>query len=154
MSDAVTISLIGGAVTVIGAIITLLTVVYRVRAAKAHPSAFVAEDGEIREAEAKYGADPALFIHDIMEDRKQYREEVKALRTEVGGLRTELQQFRETDRRFRTALARWLSDIMARFQEHSVDMPYPTDADRDILADVIPSALEATRPRSPKPPPV
>lgn len=154
MSDAVTISAIGGAVTVIGAIITLITVMLRLRFARRHPGTLVPEDGETREAEAKYGADPALFIHDIMEDRKQYREEVQALRTEVGGLREELQRFRETDRKFRNALARWFVDIMAKFQEHGIPMPYPIETDRDILADVIPSTLEATQPRRPPKPPV
>lgn len=149
MSDAVLISIIGGGVTVLGALITAFTVWLRLRAARKNPTAIVNEDGEIREAETRYGADPAQFIADIMQDRKEYREEVRALRTEVGGLRDELKRFRETDRLFRNALARWFVDIMARFEEHGIDMPFPADQDRLILADVIPAALEATRPRPP-----
>lgn len=149
MSDAVLISIIGGGVTVFGGLITLLTVWLRLRAARKNPTAIVSEDGEIRDAETRYGADPAQFIADIMQDRKEYREEVRALREEVVALRDEIKRFRETDRIFRNALARWFVDILAEFERHGITMPYPIAADRLILADVIPSALEATRPRPP-----
>jgi hypothetical protein len=149
VSDAVTISLIGGVVTILGALITYLTVITRLRHARKNPGKIVNADIEVRDAEERYGADPRLFVADIMADRKEYREEVKSLRAEVGGLGDELQRFRETDRRFRNALARWFVDIMAKFQEHGIPMPYPIDTDRDILADVIPSTLEATQPRPP-----
>lgn len=147
MSDAVLISIIGGAVTVIGGLITFLTVMVRLREARRNPTAIVSDDGEIREAEEKYGTDPSAFIADIMQDRREYRAEVQSLRKDVDDLRSELQRFRETDRRFRGALARWFVDIMARFAEHNITMPYPIETDRDILADVIPAALEATQPR-------
>lgn len=149
MSDAVTVSLIGGLVAVIGSLIGYLTVRARLRFARENPRAVVPADDEEREAEERYGADPRLFIKDIMEDRKQYREEVQGLRKDVGDLRKELKDFRDKDRKFRNALARWFVDILATFELHRIAMPYPIEQDREILADVIPTALEATRPSRP-----
>lgn len=149
MSDAVTISIIGGIVTVLGALITYLTVLTRIRAARRNPTAVISADDEERQAEERYGADPRLFIKDIMEDRKQYREEVAGYRKEVTALRQELKDFREKDRLFRNALARWFVQILATFDLHGIAMPYPIEQDREILADVIPTALEATRPGRP-----
>jgi hypothetical protein len=146
VSDGVTISIIGGLVTVIGSIISYLIVLTRVRAARSNPKAVVPEDEEILAAEERYGADPRLFVKDIMEDRKQYREEVAAYREEVKGLRKELKDFRERDVKFRNALARWFVDILATFEKHSIPMPYPIAQDREILADIIPTALEAAWP--------
>lgn len=153
MSDGVTISIIGGIVTVIGSIISYLIVLTRIRAARSNPKDIVPEDDEVRDAEERYGADPRLFIKDIMDDRKQYREEVASYRVEVNGLRQELKDFRDKDRLFRNALARWFVEILATFDLHGVTMPYPIEQDREILSDVIPTALEATQPRRPKPPP-
>lgn len=154
MSDAVVVSSIGGLVTIIGAIIGYLTVRARLKFARENPRAIVPDDDEEREAEERYGADPRLFIKDIMEDRRQYREEVAGYREEVNGLRKELKDFREKDRKFRNALARWFVEILATFEHHGIPMPYPIEQDQEILADVIPTALEATRPsRPPAPPP-
>jgi hypothetical protein len=154
VSDAVTVSIIGGLVTVIGALIGYLTVRARLKFARENPRAVVPEDDEEREAEERYGADPRLFIKDIMDDRRQYREEVAGYRKEVGELRQELKDFREKDRKFRNALARWFVEILATFEHHGIAMPYPIEQDQEILADVIPTALEATRPsRPPAPPP-
>lgn len=150
MSDAIVVSLIGGIVTVIGTIASVVIVFLRMRYARKNPEAVVPEDDEVREAEENYSADPRLFVKDIMEDRKQYREEVQSLRTEVGGLRQELKDFRETDRKFRNALARWHLVILAVFERHRIPMPYPIEQDREILADVIPAALEASQ--TPEPP--
>lgn len=144
MSDAVLISLIGGGVTLVGGVITFLTVWLRLRFARNNPTEVV--DTEVLDAEERYGADPRMFVKDIMDDRRQYREEVQSLRTEVGSLRTELENFRTADRKFRGALARWFLDIMAAFDLAQVDMPYPALADRPLLADVIPPALEARQP--------
>jgi hypothetical protein len=149
VSDAVTVSVIGGLVTVIGALFGYLAVRARLRFARENPRAVVPADDEEREAEERYGADPRLFIKDIMEDRKQYREEVQGLRQDVSDLRQELKDFRDKDRKFRNALARWFVDILATFDLHSVVMPYPIEQDREILADVIPTALEATQPGRP-----
>lgn len=153
MSDGVTISIIGGIVTVIGSIISYLIVLTRIRAAHANPKAVVPEDEEVRDAEERFGADPKSFIAELMQDRREYRLEVAGYRTEVSGLRQELKEFREKDRKFRNALARWFVEILATFDTHGIAMPYPIEQDREILADVIPTALEATQPRRPQPPP-
>lgn len=152
MSDAVTVSIIGGGVAVIGSIISYLIVLTRVWAARKNPKAVVSDDAEVLDAEERYGTDPRLFIKDIMDDRKQYREEVAGYRQEVSDLRKELKEFRERDVKFRSALARWFLDILATFELHRIAMPYPIEQDREILADVIPTALEATRPGRPTPP--
>ncbi len=145
MSDGVLVSLIGGAVTVIVAIIGVITALIRLREARAKPEALVSPDAEERDAEERYGADPRAFIKDIMEDRRQYREEVAGYREEVAGLRQELADFRDKDRKFRNALARWMLDILDAWGMLDA-MPYPREADAELLADIIPSALEATRP--------
>lgn len=143
MSDGVLVSLIGGAVTIIVALIGIATTYIRLRAAKSNPSALVSPDPEERDAEERYGADPRAFIADIMEDRRQYREEVKGYREEVAGLRKELTDFRDKDRKFRNALARWLLDIADAW--NMIDtMPYPREGDRDLLEDVLPANM--TRP--------
>lgn len=146
VSDAVLISLIGGGVTVITALISILAYYIRIRLAQKHPTAVVPEDEEERVAEERYANDPRAFIADIMDDRKQYREEVKGYREEVAGLRRELSDFRDKDRKFRNALARWMLDILDAWGLTPA-MPYPREDDREILAEVIPTALEATRPR-------
>lgn len=146
MSDAVLISLIGGGVTVITGFISILAYYIKVRLAQRNPTAVVPADQDEREAEEKYANDPRAFIADIMEDRKQYREEVKGYREEVAGLRQELSAFRDKDRKFRNALARWMLDILDAWGMLDT-MPYPREGDRELLSDIIPSALEATQPR-------
>lgn len=151
MSDGVIVSLIGGAVTVIVAIIGIITALIRLREARVRPERYGAGDPDEREAEERYGADPRAFIKDIMEDRRQYREEVAGYREEVAGLRQELSAFRDKDRKFRNALARWMLDILDAWGMLDT-MPYPREGDQDLLADIIPSALEATQPRHKQPP--
>lgn len=147
VSDAVLVSLIGGGVTVITALISILAYYIKVRLAQRHPTSVVSADDDEREAEEKYANDPRAFIADIMEDRKQYREEVaglreeaKGYREEVAGLRRELTDFRDKDRKFRNALARWLLDIADAWNMLET-MPYPRVGDRDLLEDVIPAAM-------------
>lgn len=147
MSDPVLISLIGGGVTVITGLISILAYYIRVKLAQKNPTAVVPADQDEREAEEKYANDPRAFIADIMEDRKQYREEVaglreeaKGYREEVAGLRRELNDFREKDRKFRNALARWMLDILDAWGMLDT-MPYPRPGDRDLLEDVIPAAM-------------
>lgn len=53
------------------------------------------------------------------------------------------------DRQRQGALARWLGRIMSAWGVDQ-DMPYPEGRDAEILADVIPFALEATQPRGPR----
>lgn len=151
MSDAVLISLIGGAVTVIVTLIGIIIPYLRLRRAKANPTEVVSPDPEERDAEERYGNDPRAFIADIMEDRRQYREEVKGYREEVAGLRQELSDFRDKDRKFRNALARWMLDILDAWGMLDA-MPYPREGDRELLSDIIPTALEATQPGRPRPP--
>ncbi|MCS6578267.1 hypothetical protein [Curtobacterium poinsettiae] len=105
---------------------------------------------EEQEAVARWSADPGQFVKDVLESNKQMQAEVKSYREEVKGLRDELAAFKSEDRKFRTALARWVGQIMNAWGVEP-EMPYPEGEDAVTLADVIPSALEATQPRLPRP---
>lgn len=101
---------------------------------------------EEQEAVARWSADPGQFVKDVLESNRQMQAEVKSYRDEVQALREELGAFKREDRKFRTALARWVGHIMNAWGVEP-EMPYPEGEDAVTLADVIPSALEATRPR-------
>lgn len=131
-------------VAVISAVATKSTIARRKRRRQENV------DPDEMEAVEKYAADPGQFVRDVLESNKQLTTEVRGYREEVAGLRAELGAFREKDRKFRNALARWFVDIMAAFEQNHIDMPYPRAGDEELLSDVIPSALEATRPRPPR----
>jgi len=122
--------------------------VFGVRRARRRRRAEVSD--EEQEAVARWSADPGQFVKDVLESNKQMQAEVKSYRDEVKALRDELGAFKQEDRRFRTALARWVGQIMNAWGVEP-EMPYPEGEDAVTLADVIPSALEATRPRPPRP---
>ncbi|WIB25802.1 hypothetical protein [Curtobacterium sp. MCSS17_015] len=105
---------------------------------------------EEQEAVARWSADPGQFVKDVLESNKQMQAEVKSYREEVKALRGELEAFKREDRKFRTALARWVGNIMNAWGV-ATEMPLPEGEDAVTLADVIPSALEATRPPRPRP---
>jgi hypothetical protein len=100
-----------------------------------------------REAVEKYAADPGQFVRDVLRSNDQLTKRVEAAELKVETLQKTIDAFREKDRKFRNALARWFVDIMAAFEQHHIDMPYPRAGDEELLSDVIPSALEATRDR-------
>lgn len=106
-------------------------------------------DPEEREAVERYADDPGRFVRDILESNRQLLDEVKGLRKRVDELDKRDLEREATKTRFRNALARWMFDILEAWGKVPA-MPYPRDGDEVILADVIPSALEATRPRRPK----
>lgn len=136
-TSAVLIALLGGWGTIFG-----------VRRARRKRRAEVSD--EEQEAVARYSADPGQFVKDVLESNRQMQDEVRGYREEVKGLRDEMAAFKTEDRKFRTALARWVGNIMNAWGVEP-EMPYPEGDDAMTLADVIPSALEATRPRPPRP---
>lgn len=108
---------------------------------------------EEQEAIARYSADPSKFVTDVLRSNDQLvtrveAAEARAERAEQKADRIErtFEAFRREDRKFRTALARWVGHIMNAWGVEP-EMPYPEGEDAVTLADVIPSALEATRPR-------
>lgn len=129
-------------------VIGLIATISQINKSRARRESEVSPEDQA--AEERYSADPRLFVRDVLESNKQLALEVKGYRQEVQDLRDELKEFRANDRKFRTALARWVLRIMDTFMEHNIDMPLPDEHDAAILADVIPSALEASRPRPPR----
>lgn len=147
MSDEVWTTLIATGGTVVVAYITQVVAKRVIATRKSKRSREV--DDEESEAVERYVADPGQFVKDILESNRQYADEVKAYRNEVNGLRQELEDMRVKERTRLAALARWFIDIANKFTEHGIEMPYPRESDREILADIIPFALEATQPRRP-----
>jgi hypothetical protein len=107
-------------------------------------------DDDEREAVEKYATDPGQFVRDVLRSNDQLTKRVEAAEDKAEKLEKAFTAFRDKDRKFRNALARWFVDIMAAFEQNHIDMPYPRAGDEELLSDVIPSALEATRPRPPR----
>lgn len=147
MNDELANSIIGGLATIIVGIIAAVAGREGYRRSKRKRRRDV--DPEEREAVERYASDPGQFVKDVLESNRQLTIRVEAAEEKATRLEKAFEAFREKDRKFRNALARWFVDIMAAFAANDIDMPYPRDGDRDILSDVIPSALEATQPRRP-----
>lgn len=135
--------------SVIVAIITSPFVVFGVRRARRKRRAEVSDEEQA--AVAQYTADPGKWVSGVLRSNEQLTKRVERAEEKADRLEKAFDQFRAKDRKFRNALARWFVDIMAVFEQNHIDMPYPRPDDEDLLADVIPSALEATRPRPPRP---
>lgn len=150
LSDEVTNTIIISATAVITAAIGAPAGIRTIRARKERRAREV--NDEEREAVQKYSADPGQFVKDILESNKQYADQVREYAEEVRGLRVELEEMRVKERTRLAALARWFIDIANKFTQHGIEMPYPREADREVLADIIPFALEATQPRRPNRP--
>lgn len=129
--------------------------IFGVRRARRKRRAEVSDEEQA--AVAQYAADPGKFVKDVLRSNDQLGTRVKAAedraeRAEQKADRIELafEAFKRDDRKFRTALARWVGNIMNAWGVEPA-MPYPEGDDAETLADVIPAALEATRPRPPRP---
>jgi hypothetical protein len=134
---AVLIALIGGWGTIFG-----------VRRARRKRRAETTD--EEQDAVARYASDPGQFVRDVLRSNEQLTIRVDAAEKKADRIEKAFEKFKSEDRKFRTALARWVGQIMAAWGvEH--EMPYPEGEDAATLADVIPSALEATQPRPPRP---
>lgn len=147
MSDEVFTTLIATAGTIVVAYITQIVAKRAIAQRKTKRQHEVTED----EAEAvdRYTSDPGQFVRDVLKSNDQLTKRVEAAEDKADKLQRAFDAFRDKDRKFRNALARWFVDIMAAFEQNNIDMPYPREADSEILSDVIPSALEATQPRRP-----
>ena len=145
MSDPETIRT---AITTAGGIIIALFgawgTVFGVRRARARRRAEVSD--EEQEAVARYAADPGQFVKDVLRSNAQLTERVEQAEKKADRIEKAFENFKREDRKFRTALARWVGHIMNAWGVEP-EMPYPEGEDAVTLADVIPSALEATRPR-------
>lgn len=144
LSDAVINSLIAGITAVTGSVFIYLGIRARVRGAANRP---LVDDEEQRDAEERYASDPTRFVKDLLESNKQYASEVREFREEVVQLRRKVTEMEVRERKRLAALGRWLMDIANEFIRVGGEMPYPREADRAILEDIIPFALEATQPR-------
>jgi flagellar biosynthesis/type III secretory pathway M-ring protein FliF/YscJ len=140
------------AISTAGAIIIALLgawgTVFGVRRARRKRRAEVTD--EEQEAVARYSADPGQFVKDVLRSNAQLTERVEAAEQKADRIERAFETFKREDRKFRTALARWVGQIMNAWGVEP-EMPYPEGEDAVTLADVIPSALEATRPRPPRP---
>lgn len=108
-------------------------------------------DQDESEAVERYSADPGQFVKDVLESNKQLTSRVEAAEQKADRIERAFEAFKREDRKFRTALARWVGQIMNAWGVEA-QMPYPEGEDAETLADVIPSALEATQPRRPSRP--
>jgi hypothetical protein len=131
--------------SVVTGVLSLLGIVLGVRRSRRKRAAEV--DNEEIVAVEKYKNDPGQFVHDVLESNASLAFEVRELRKEVKELNSKVEGERKEHGRKMAAVARWIYDIMLTFQEHAIEMPYPVGSDAELLHDVIPAALEATRPR-------
>jgi flagellar biosynthesis/type III secretory pathway M-ring protein FliF/YscJ len=130
--------------TIIVALVASPFAVFGVRRARRKRRAEVTD--EEQEAVARYSADPGQFVRDVLRSNEQLTKRVEDAEKKADRIERAFESFKREDRKFRTALARWVGQIMSAWGvEH--EMPYPEGEDALTLADVIPSALEATRPR-------
>lgn len=107
------------------------------------------EPEEEREAVQRYSDNPSQFIKDVLRSNEQLTNRVDAAEKKADRIERAFETFKREDRKFRTALARWVGRLMSAWGTED-DMPYPEGEDALTLADVIPSALEATQPRIPR----
>jgi hypothetical protein len=154
MSDQVLISLFTTVGVMFAAFMTFLGIRARVRSARAEP----VEDEEERIAvgKAQIAADPDGWADRVLRSNEQLIKRVEAAENRAAAaekradeVQSAFDAFKREDRQRQGALARWLGRIMAAWGvDH--DMPYPEGRDAEILADIIPFALEATQPRRPR----
>lgn len=106
-----------------------------------------------KDAIAQHAADPNMWVVAVTRDATAAREDASTARSEAAAARKEAAELREKfdnrdreDRRFRVALERWHT-LIARAWGVDDEMPYPHEEDAVTLAEVIPTMLEASRPR-------
>lgn len=146
LSDEVTNTIIISVTALATAAIGAPAGIRTIKARKARRAAEV--DDEEQEAVERYSADPGQFVKDVLRSNAQLTERVEAAEAKADRIERAFEAFKQEDRKFRTALARWVGQIMNAWGVEP-EMPYPEGDDAMTLADVIPSALEATQPRRP-----
>ncbi|QKS15674.1 hypothetical protein HUN59_05100 [Curtobacterium sp. Csp2] len=146
LSDEVTNTIIISVTALATAAIGAPAGIKTIKARKARRAAEV--DDEEQEAVERYSADPGQFVKDVLRSNAQLTERVEAAEAKADRIERAFEAFKQEDRKFRTALARWVGQIMNAWGVEP-EMPYPEGDDAMTLADVIPSALEATQPRRP-----
>lgn len=114
-----------------------------------------------KDAIAQHAADPNMWVVAVTRDAAAAREDASAARIEAAEARAEASKLRSKfdqkdreERIFRVAINRYLT-VIARAWGVEEEMPYPHEEDRHVLADVIPTIVEGSRPhpthRSEKP---
>jgi hypothetical protein len=95
----------------------------------------------------KYENNPGVFVKDVLADNRAKSEEIREFRKEIGLMRAEMKLMRtdlDTTRKnetiFRSALGRWMTDILAAWGI-APEMPRPREADLEVLQAVIPDNL-------------
>lgn len=154
MSDQVTISIVTTIGIMFAALMTYLGIRAKVRSARA--AELPDEEERIAEGKAQIAADPDGWADRVLRSNEQLITRVEAAEKRAAAaeeraddVQKAFDDFKREDRQRQGALARWLGRIMAAWGvEH--DMPYPEGRDAEILADIIPFALEATQPRRPR----
>lgn len=144
MSDAVVVSAITTAGTVFVAVVGTFGGRAIIRRSKARRIREV--EVEEREAVEAFANDPGQWVAGVLATNRAYLKELEGLRKDVADLRKAHDARDRRERRFLAAISRWLVDI-ARAWGQEGEMPYPREEDRDVLAEVIPVMIEATRPR-------
>lgn len=144
MSDAVIVSAITAGSALGVAVIGTFAGRGIIRRSKAKRVDEVA--AEERAAVEQFANDPGQWVADVLKNNRELVDEVRGLREEVKSLRDAHDARDRRERRFLAAISRWLVDI-ARAWGLAEEMPYPQEEDREVLAEVIPVMIEATRPR-------
>jgi len=153
MSDQVITSIVVAISAMFGAFMAYLGIRARVRSARAEP--VQEEDERIAVGKAQIAADPDGWADRVLRSNEQLLTRVEAAEKRAAAAEKRADEvqgafdtFKREDRQRQGALARWLGRIMADWGVAD-DMPYPEGRDAEILADIIPFALEATQPRRP-----
>ena len=153
MSDQVITSIVVAISAMFGAFMAYLGIRARVRSARAEP--VQEEDERIAVGKAQIAADPDGWADRVLRSNEQLLTRVEAAEKRAASAEKRADEvqgafdtFKREDRQRQGALARWLGRIMADWGVAD-DMPYPEGRDAEILADIIPFALEATQPRRP-----
>lgn len=154
MSDQVAVSIVSTVGIMFAAFMTYLGIQAKVRSARG--AAVPDEEERIAEGKAQIAADPDGWADRVLRSNEQLITRVEAAESRAAAaekradeVQAAFDTFKREDRQRQGALARWLGRIMAAWNvEH--EMPYPEGRDAEILADIIPFALEATQPRRPR----
>lgn len=153
MSDQVITSIVVAVSAMFAAFMTYLGIRAKVLSARAAP--VPEEEERIAVGKAQIAADPDGWADRVLRSNEQLLTRVEAAEKRAAAaekradeVQTAFDEFKREDRQRQGALARWLGRIMSAWgvDEH---MPYPDGRDAEILADIIPFALEATQPRRP-----
>lgn len=95
----------------------------------------------------EFAANPLEFMRGLIKSNSDLQEEMRKVRKDFSALSDKFDLREREHRSFKEAVARWVYDIMMFLMGHGLEMPYPSGADAEILRDVIPMAMQASRPR-------